>query len=819
MEIDLKPSVALLLVAVFAVSMLSAVSVNASAVGAYLPPFSIYGTPAPPSNSPIVANSGQYWGPYVGTTYLTWFTSSEAIIEGLVNGYIQYDEAGISNVQEYNQLQSYVKSGEIGLNFTAGNGFGYVGFNTHAFPGNNINFRHAIQELMNYQSLNSVLDNGILGLASPYYFYPGVYSQYFGSAEQAIYQEYGAYNTTAAVQNLKAAGLVDHSSQGYWSYPNGTKFSYDIYYPTGTGSDLIVAMLDVLVSGGASINLTITLTGVSFDTEVGLIAAPSVPAYFIGWSLGSPPNPTVWYFILGPDALNVDFAGNYTDPIAWNLMDQLNTNTSNLQQAVKISQELGARLQNWTPYIIFEWSQNAIPVNIKAWRGNVFENVYGSLYPSNVHPANSSFGSLYRYGLPDPIVTDNPYPTEDLYSAIYYGLQTPTPLGITYSSPTSFSPSSAYNWTVTSGSGMDPNGHPFKGTEITFNFLPNLVWGDGAPFTAVDYNFTLWYYDVGGFVNNPYTGGDMLTVAPGVNLNYTAEASASSFDFFNAAPGFVDSYVPPSNPDQITLYFNTTSYFNLNYVFGIPILPEHTLAHVQPATFSSETPAQYLPQEPFGSPYSFSAWSPTATYAEAQYFPSYALSNPYTNVITAPQGSTATFSMNITVYNTNTVTQSGTSYFEPWVTESGASGNLYVMNGNQQVVQTVPLSSQGNGVYTASISTSGLSQGSYYLVAQANWTGPSYYYYTGSGSTSWTSYSYHEYGVLNVTSPTPTSHTTAPSSSTTAPPSSSSSSSSQATSTKASGITTPEILVVVLVIVAVVLIGVGAARRPKASAT
>jgi len=227
---------------------------------------------------------------------MTWFTSSEAVIEALVNGYIQYDAAGVSSAQEYNQLLPYAQQHEISLNSTITDGFGYIGFNVHAYPGDNIYFRWAIQHMLNYQALSSVLDNGILGVASPYWFQPGAFqSQYFTTAEQQAYQEYGAYNLSAAIQDLELAGFVDHPAQGYWSYPNGTSEASDplsIYYSTGTGQSLEIKMLSVLTSAAAQINFTITLSGVSFDTlAYTLLPADDFEMLTLGWALGSPPTP------------------------------------------------------------------------------------------------------------------------------------------------------------------------------------------------------------------------------------------------------------------------------------------------------------------------------------------------------------------------------------------------------------------------------------------------------------------------------------------------------------------------------------------------
>ncbi|PSO05797.1 hypothetical protein B9Q04_18640, partial [Candidatus Marsarchaeota G2 archaeon BE_D] len=77
-----RASVLVLLLGVLVFSMFSiGFSVQVSAQGApYVPPYSIYGAPTPPSSVGVLNSTGEYWGPYISTIYVTWFTTSEAII-------------------------------------------------------------------------------------------------------------------------------------------------------------------------------------------------------------------------------------------------------------------------------------------------------------------------------------------------------------------------------------------------------------------------------------------------------------------------------------------------------------------------------------------------------------------------------------------------------------------------------------------------------------------------------------------------------------------------------------------------------------------
>ncbi|MEM0272881.1 MAG: ABC transporter substrate-binding protein, partial [Thermoprotei archaeon] len=592
-------------------------SAPVSAQGApYVPPYSVYGAPTPPSGVGVLNSTGQYWGPYINTIYITWFTSSEAIIEALVNGYIQYMGGGISNIQQYDQVEQYVKTGMVAVNITPANSFGYLGFNVHVYPMSNVHFRRAIQHLTNYQAIASALQNGILGLASPYYLYPSVYGQYFTSQEAQAYRQYGTYNLTAAIQELKLAGLVYNSAQGYWAYPNGTKVVLSIYTSSGTGLDLREQILQSITNNAAAINLTINIVPVNFNTFIdNLLPTGNYEMYNLGWSLGAPVSPTWFYYIFGPYPLNT-FYQDYTNQTVWSLSTNL-LEAPTYQELYNYTVQVATILQEDLPYVILDWGVSLTPVNVASWKGYIIEAPYGVLFPANVHPVSQNFGGLYRYGMPQAPDTLNIYEATSLYDFDILGLMYATPLQVAVNNPVQLEGNAAYNYTISTFTGVDPNGHYVNGSVITFNFLRNAVWQDGVPMTAVDYNFTLWYLDVGGFSSNPYNpSSDTVTIDPGVTVNYTAESSNPGLEWFGTAPGFVDSYVPPSNPYQIMVYFNTSSVNNILSIYGDPILPEHLFGTVQPTTWAGMSQSQYLAMELWSGGYMFNAWSPSSNYAQ-----------------------------------------------------------------------------------------------------------------------------------------------------------------------------------------------------------
>ncbi|MEM3794712.1 MAG: hypothetical protein QW429_02440, partial [Thermoprotei archaeon] len=599
-----------------------------------------------------------------------------------------------------------------------------------------------------------------------------------------------------------------NSAQGYWAYPNGTRLVLSIYPFTGPGLSLEEQILEAITSNAAAINLTINIVPINFNTFVdNLLTTGNYDMYFAGWNLGAPPSPTWLYAIFGPAPLNT-FYQNYDNQTVWNITTKLFL-ASTYQALYNYTVQAATLLQEDLPYVILDWGTSLTPVNVASWKGYISEAPYGVLFPANVHPVGANFGGLYRFGEPQPPDTLNLYKATTLYDYNILGLTYTTPLQVALNNPVQLVANAAYNYTITTSSGIDPNGHYFNGSVITFNFLPNAVWQDGVPMTAVDYNFTLWYLDLGGFSSNPYNpSSDTYTIDPGVTVNYTAESLNPGLEWFGVASGFVDSYVPPNNPYQISLYFNTSSINNILNVYGIPILPEHIFGSIQPTTWASMSQSQYLALELWSGPYVFNAWSPSSSYAQVSFFQPYYLSNPYSFVVSAPQGQSATYTVHANVWSSSGFSSTPSGYYQSLSPVNGAGATVYVLNPSTlQVLASYPMSFQGNGTYTASIPTSSLGVGEYTLVAQVNWTGPSYMYF-GGGKTTNNKYFLQYMGTLNVTSPIPTTTTT-----TTTSKSSTTSTTTSVSTTVSSGFPTALAVVVALIVIAIVVLGVGVAMR------
>lgn len=784
-----------------------------------LPSYSIYGTPSTPSAVAVQNDTTQAWGPYINTIYMTWFTTSEAIVEALVNGYIQFDSSGVSNVQEYNQLQPYTASGQIAINITAANTFGYVAFNTNHGLTANVYVRRALQQLTNYASEAQALDNGILGIASPYYLYPSIYGSFFTTQEAQAYANLGTFSLTAAEHDLEEAGLVDNSAAGYWTFANGTRVpALSVYTSTGPGLELEEDSLDAMVDNANAINFTVNITPVNFNTIIdSIVPSGSFQMYFLGWSLGTPVSPTWFYYIFGNYVLNTGYQ-DFVNQTMWNEFSDLLTGSTSQALAQQYTQVSATDLQSQLPYIIMSWGTSLTPVNVQSWRGYYLEPPYGVNlnFPGEIHPTGSNFGSLYRFGTPQNPDTLNFYTATALYDFQILSQEVLNPLGISPSNPVGITAGAALNYSISSLTGNDPNGHYVNGTVITMNFNPDIYFSDGVPLTAVDYNFTIWYLDLPGFSSNPYNpSSDIVTIDPGVSVNYTAESANPGLEYFGVASGLVDTYVPTSDPYQLQIFFNTSSIFNIQeiYAIGSGILPEHIFGSISPTTLATESTSTYLSQEVFAGQYTLEEYSPTNSYAQLQYNPSYFLSNPLSIQMNATAGGSAPFSMTADLWNGSALVSSSTGFAGTYSPVNGATGTLYIMNPTTlATVATYPLTAGSNGQYTAQISTTSLPVGSYTLLAQLSWTGASYSDFAG-GATTGNTYYYHQYSTLNVTPQSVTTVTTS-----TAPVSTTSSSVSITTVSSSSNTALYLVAGLIVVAVVVVIVALVARRGPRAPA-
>ncbi|HUI00795.1 MAG TPA: ABC transporter substrate-binding protein [Nitrososphaerales archaeon] len=277
-----------------------------------------------------------------------------------------------------------------------------------------------------------------------------------------------------------------------------------------------------------------------------------------------------------------------------------------------------------------------------------------------------------------------------------------------------------------------------NGDVITLNFAKNITWTDHVPLTAADYNFSLFAQGV----SAPDALPDIATPVSGT---------------LSGPSGLWATYIPPNNPYQLQIYVNSTSVWNIPTVTDLAVMPWHifkyfnidkiatataamdtTLPYAQatansqcnsPCTFLTSTSAptwlQYLPNLEVGSgPFSLRAFSATTGAGELDKNVNYFRSAWKASAATGTAGTpyTLTEDINETIYNAGSSAMGGVPSGQTGVVPiANATGTVTVISPSGSTVTSVPLSGGTNGVYTASIPTTGLGGGTYELVTNATY--------------------------------------------------------------------------------------------------
>ncbi|MDA4116846.1 MAG: ABC transporter substrate-binding protein [Thaumarchaeota archaeon] len=400
-------------------------------------------------------------------------------------------------------------------------------------------------------------------------------------------------------------------------------------------------------------------------------------------------------------------------------------------------------INGWTGY-----------VNVPAYGPNGIAGIYYTLL--NVHPTNNANGGTFNYavhqsadaGGMNPLYNTNWQWQADIWSEIYDTplatppAQTNVALALINWMTTSYS---VANFTGSTGTGpgwfqMQGNqgtaNKIVQGALVTLNFDKNITWSDNVPLTAADYNFSL--YEQG--ISSPSTLPLISTPVSGV---------------LSGPEGMWATYIPPSNPYQIQILVNSSSvwnipsvivavlpwhvfkYFNLNKIATQSAAMDTTLPYAQataasqcnsPCSFLTSTPAptwlQYLPNLEVGSgPFWLKAFSATTGAGELDKNVNYFRSAWKSTAANVAAGSSFAFTTDIneTIYNAGSSTMGGVASGQVGaVPITNATAKVTVISPSGANVTTVTLTGGTNGVYTASIPTTGLSSGTYELVTQGS---------------------------------------------------------------------------------------------------
>jgi ABC-type transport system substrate-binding protein len=258
------------------------------------------------------------------------------------------------------------------------------------------------------------------------------------------------------------------------------------------------------------------------------------------------------------------------------------------------------------PYLNSYFENTLFADFVQGWTGYANEptvgpNTGGGIYYTllNVHPTNTLVGGTLNYAVHEqadssgmnPIYNTNWVWQADLWGEVYdTPLATPPTLFTTVNSflnymTTSYSvapytgkiPGGSFYFqakyeTATTGCGKKLTSPCYytvpkaitNGETVTFNFAKNITFTDGVPFTAKDYQFSLYIWDLA------------------VKQTTQADVETPDTGLMTGPSGLIASHVTVSKTvDSITIYINSNSVWNLADVV-VPVMPQHLLQYFNP---------------------------------------------------------------------------------------------------------------------------------------------------------------------------------------------------------------------------------------------
>ncbi|MGD0397228.1 MAG: ABC transporter substrate-binding protein [Nitrososphaerales archaeon] len=247
------------------------------------------------------------------------------------------------------------------------------------------------------------------------------------------------------------------------------------------------------------------------------------------------------------------------------------------------------------PYVSGYFTNTLYADYIAGWTGYANEpttgpNAGGGLYYTllNIHQTDALTGGTLNLAIHqkadqggmNPLYNTNWIWQEDLWGEVY-GTPLATP-------PTQFTTVNSFlnymttSYLVTPYTGKIPSGSFYyqtpgwscgtnckipktitNGEVITLNFARNITWSDGVRFTAKDYQYSLYVWDIAGSLKIP----DIVTPYSWV---------------LTGPSGLIASHVTVgSKVDSISIYINSLSVWNPADVI-VPVMPQHVLQYFNP---------------------------------------------------------------------------------------------------------------------------------------------------------------------------------------------------------------------------------------------
>ena len=542
----------------------------------------------------------------------------------------------------------------------------FLGINCKQYPWNFTAIRQAVAHLIDKERIVREVFHGFgVPTDSPI---PPV----FGAWSNPNVPSY-PYSPELAKQTLLEAGFTYDEATGKWYDPNGNELpTFYIQVPPAEQAPWLYQEAQMIVEAAHSIGLPLEVEAIEFQALVSQIYSRTFKSFilYLGWAR----IPTLAYELFRTDG-TWNFWG-ISDPEIDEWLEKFyyTTDIKEAQQWLWKVQEKVAKLLPYIPIYM-----GVANVGFRTDIAGIVLNkpVGGQNYLTllNVHRIGMPFGGRFRDALgSDPRVL-NPFTalTGDEWAVldmVYESLFIPNPDDVA-----SDYPWLAERWTIEE---VEIGGS--KCTKITFYLVKNATWHDGVPFTARDVNFTFWF----------------------IKKNQPAQMYAKAFEKMIKTE-VIDDYT-------IAVYINGTSWAYL-YDLNVAIVPEHiwgneTLLEEHGGWESWDPSKVPHPSVPgltclVGTgPYIFKERK-LGEYILLVWNPNYWKRHP-------EKGLSLSFKkVDEMVYSGTpiTVELSVTDYMGRAV--GNASVVIEVIK-DGEVVKSVSASHKGDGVYTASIDTSGL---------------------------------------------------------------------------------------------------------------
>lgn len=825
--------------------------------------------------SVIPGSQAQENGPRVSSIRYPIFTTDSAALGSLISGQnniMDYPPTDISNVE------TAESSNFLNVTSEAGSSEEYILFNMYNSSDNLMNqpagvflqFRQAMAEMVNYTYIQDTVLNGIQGIATNNIMYPPAWGAYSTNNVYRYNDSLAAANASlaadpqiawaaTATQPSSSNSIACDGATGVWEYatalgsgtPNGTVFEPGLI--TRPDHPQWLTFATNFWQEAASIGLCINLRQV---TGFGAVYPIVYAQYSTGWtmytggdSFTSPLDAiTYLYYSYSRDGWSTPFDNtahfyNSTlDPILTQMFS-----TTNTTQAEADSVYAEQVLTYQVPKIELWWdnwitpSLESYPGSGIYWSGYVDQPGFGTwstgsnLWTAlNAHMVNPTTGATIPGGTlgvtmheaPDDF---NPFQYTSVYDADIINQLYDQPV---YAFPGDPTLTGLIPWMLTSMPNYTshlnittPHGYTMvNGLEETLTFMNNITWWDNVPFTASDYNFTLWYSNVDGASYNgtsiigesEFDGGHCT--APcwgGYGANVAAEYTAD-------VPDLIDSVV--TSPTTVNVYMNGSGIEDYRLPLTLDILPEHVWQNINSTTFNNDP----ISTNPFATinggswlttgtgPFEWGSWVQNQ-YAIINRNPGYFRTDIKDWALSGSAGSSVPLNVNLT--------QEGSPI------PTTASVTASISQNGQSVGTPVTLASSGTS-WTGSLSTSGLQPGFYEITVNGTYTSGGLFRtamqfwglnlgtsMTTSQTTSSSSVTTSATAIPTTTATPPMTSSSTSTSTSSTPTSSTTTSTATSTTTSSTSYVVPAaIVVVVIIIIAGVAIGLSR-RRPAATSS